>query len=120
MKQETKERKINICGIEYTVKYIEPNSREDVFMGRSDPQQALITINSSMSEEVQKQSLVHEWLHMVLNNYCLEETNNEQLVQTLASELYRCGFEVDTIHDYVQQIEYQRQALKDLTNETGN
>ena len=41
-----KTKKINICGIEYTVNYIEPNSREDPFMGRSDPQKAIITINT--------------------------------------------------------------------------
>lgn len=85
---------INICGIEYTVKYLEPNSREDTFMGRSDPQKAEITINKNMATDIQEQCLIHEWLHAVLGNYCLEETNNEQLVQTLASELYRNGFKV--------------------------
>ena len=88
------ELKINICGITYTVKKIEPNSREDSFMGRTDVQKALITINSTMNEETQEQCLIHEWLHAVLCNYCIEETNNEILVQTLASELYRTGFRV--------------------------
>ena len=83
---------IKICGIWYEVKYIEPNSREDTFMGRMDPQKAVITINRTMSEDVQNQALVHEWLHAVLENYCLEATNDERLVQTLACELYRCGF----------------------------
>lgn len=87
-----KDKKINICGIEYTVNYIEPNSREDTFMGRTDPQKALITINKNMNEKVQDQVLVHEWLHAVLQNYCLED--NEILVQTLASELFRNGFNV--------------------------
>ena len=89
-----KTKKINICGIEYTVNYIEPNSREDPFMGRSDPQKAVITINNTMAEDVQKQTLIHEWLHAVLMNYSLSENNNETLVQTIASELFRNGFEI--------------------------
>ena len=89
-----KTKKINICGIEYTVNYIEPNSREDTFMGRSDLQKALMTINSTMAEDVQKQTLIHEWLHAVLMNYSLDENENEILVQTLASELFRNGFEI--------------------------
>ena len=53
-------RSINICGIEYEVKYIEPNSREDTFMGRTDPQKAIITINKNMSGDMKNQSLIHE------------------------------------------------------------
>lgn len=84
----------NICGINYSVEYLEPNSREDTFMGRTDPQRATITLNKYMPQEMQEQCLIHEWLHAVLCNYALEETNNEILVQTLASELYRNGFKV--------------------------
>ena len=87
-------KKINICGIEYTVNYIEPNSRVDTFMGRSDPQKAIITINSTMHEDVQKQTLIHEWLHAVLENYSLNENDNEILIQTIASELFRNGIEI--------------------------
>lgn len=88
-------KKINICGVEYTVNYIEPNSRVDTFMGRSDPQKATITINSTMAEDVQNQTLIHEWLHAVLTNYSLNvENDNEILVQTIASELFRNGFEI--------------------------
>lgn len=90
----TELKKINICGIEYTINFIEPNSRNDTFMGRSDPQKALITINSTMAEDVQKQTLIHEWLHAVLMNYSLTENDNEILVQTIASELFRNGFSV--------------------------
>ena len=85
---------VNICGIRYEIKHIEPNSREDTFMGRTDPQKAIITINKTMSKNIQEQVLIHEWLHAVLGNYCLEETNNEIMVQTLASELYRNGFKI--------------------------
>ena len=87
-------KKINICGIEYTVNYIESNSRVDTFMGRSDPQKAIITINSTMHKDVLKQTLIHEWLHAVLENYSLNENDNEILIQTIASELFRNGFQI--------------------------
>ena len=54
----------------------------------------MITINSTMAEDVQKQTLIHEWLHAVLMNYSLSENDNEILVQTIASELFRNGFEI--------------------------
>lgn len=83
-----------ICGIDYDVKEIEPNSRADTFMGRSDIVKGEITINKTMSKQQKEQTLIHEWIHCVLDNYCFEEGNNEHLVQTLASELYRNGFKV--------------------------
>ena len=46
-----------------------------------------------MAEDVQKQTLIHEWLHAVLMNYSLSENDNEILVQTIASELFRNLFE---------------------------
>lgn len=84
----------DICGINYSVEFLEPNSREDTFMGRSDSQRAIITINKEMPEDLQQQCLIHEWLHVVLCNYAMEETNNERLVQTLASELFINGFRI--------------------------
>ena len=83
-----------ICGIAYDVKELDPNSRTDTFMGRSDIVKGEITINKTMSKQQKEQTLIHEWIHCVLDNYCLEEGNNEHLVQTLASELYRNGFKV--------------------------
>lgn len=86
--------KVDVCGIEYEVKEIESNSRTDTYMGRSDSKMNLITINKDMPEQQKAQTLVHEWLHCVLDNYCMDETNNEILVQTLASELYRTGYRI--------------------------
>lgn len=86
--------KTDICGIQYSVNYLEPNSREDTFMGRTDPQMASITINKNMPKDIQEQCLIHEWLHAVLCNYAMEQTNDEQMVQALASELFRSGFKV--------------------------
>ena len=87
-------KKLKICGLNYTVEYIQPNSREDTFMGRTDPQKALITINQTMAEDVQQQTLIHEWLHAVLSNYSLAETENETMIQALATELHNAGFKL--------------------------
>lgn len=87
-------KKLKICGLNYTVEYIQPNSREDTFMGRTDPQKALITINQTMAEDVQQQTLIHEWLHAVLSNYSLAENENETMIQALATELHNAGFKL--------------------------
>ena len=87
-------KKLKICGLNYTVEYIQPNSREDTFMGRSDPQKALITINQTMAEDVQQQTLIHEWLHAILSNYSLAENENETMIQALATELHNAGFKL--------------------------
>ena len=87
-------KKLKICGLNYTVEYIQPNSREDTFMGRTDPQKALITINQTMAEDVQQQTLIHEWLHAVLSNYSLAENENETMIQALATELHNAGVEL--------------------------
>jgi Zn-dependent peptidase ImmA (M78 family) len=87
-------KKLKICGLNYTVEYIQPNSREDTFMGRTDPQKALITINQTMAEDVQQQTLIHEWLHAILSNYSLAENENETMIQALATELHNAGFKL--------------------------
>jgi Zn-dependent peptidase ImmA (M78 family) len=87
-------KKLKICGLNYTVEYIQPNSREDPFMGRTDPQKALITINQTMAEDVQQQTLIHEWLHAILSNYSLAENENETMIQALATELHNAGFKL--------------------------
>ena len=83
-----------ICGLPFEIQEIEPSSRSDMNLGMSDSKQMLITIKKDMPKEMKELTLIHEYIHMVLDNYAMEETNNEQLVQTLASELYRTGFRV--------------------------
>lgn len=83
-----------ICGLPFEIKEIEPSSRSDMNLGMSDSKSMLITIKKDMPNEMKELTLIHEYIHMVLDNYAMEETNNEQLVQTLASELYRTGFRV--------------------------
>lgn len=90
--------KVDVCGILFDVQEIESNCRTDGSMGRSDSKMALITLNKEMPKEVKETTLIHEWLHAVLD--CIgygDYTNDEKLVCGLQNELYRAGFRVKKI-----------------------
>lgn len=103
---------VEICGISYEVKFLEPNNREDDFMGRQDPQRAVITINKTVSKEVQQQTLIHEWIHAVLCNHCLDD-RNEPLVQTLACELHRNGFKLPLLEKQGKKIDFKKLYIEE-------
>ena len=89
---------VDVCGIPFKIIEIESNCRTDMSMGRSDSKTATITINKDMPQEVKESTLIHEWLHSVLD--CTgfgEYSNDEKLVSALQNELYRAGFRVKTI-----------------------
>lgn len=81
---------INICGVPFTVKLCEDNFVSDSHFGEITYTKAEIRINKDMPEEMQKQALVHEWLHgaLVLLGFN-DETGDEQLVQGLANAIYQ-------------------------------
>ena len=84
---------IDVSGIPFEVKEVESNSREDPAMGRCDTKQALITINKDMPGAVKDVTLIHEWLHGVLENNGMPEiSSNETFICVLSTELYRNGF----------------------------
>ena len=87
--------RVDICGIPYQVIEVDSNCRADMSMGRADSKTATITINRDMPKEVKESSLIHEWIHSVLD--CTgfgEYSNDEKLVCALQNELYRAGFRV--------------------------
>lgn len=76
---------INVCGVPHKVLMVEDNFTLDSHFGEIDYTKAEIRINKDMPEPMQKQTLIHEWVHGVLvmmgyNN----ETQNEQFVNALA------------------------------------
>lgn len=79
---------ITICGIPHRVMLVEDNFTMDSHFGEINYTRAEIRINRDMPEELQVQTLVHEWLHGALvllgRN---EETQDEQLVQGLAAAI---------------------------------
>lgn len=88
---------VDVCGIKFEVKEVESNARDDGAMGRSDSKMALITLNKDMPKEVKESTLIHEWIHAVLDCTGMSEFNNEKLVCALQNELYRNGFRVKEI-----------------------
>lgn len=89
---------IDVCGIPFKVKEVESNSRTDISMGRCDSKTAVITINRDMPKEVKESTLVHEWIHAVLDCVGMGEySNDEKLICALQNELYRAGFRVKLV-----------------------
>lgn len=89
---------VDVCGIPF--RYIEQVStdRVDSFMGRCDPKMACITINADMTKEMKESTLVHEWLHGILDLQGLGDySNDEKLVSVLGNELYRQGFRIKCV-----------------------
>ena len=76
---------INVCGVPHAIKLVEDNFPGDSHFGEIDYTKAEIHINKDMPEEMQMQTLVHEWMRaaLVMIGYTLE-TNDEHLVQGLA------------------------------------
>ena len=89
---------IDVCGVPFELKEVESNGRNDGSMGRCDAKMAEITLNKEMPEGMKEQTLVHEWLHGVLETNGLpEQSGKETLVCVLSAELYRNGFRVKKI-----------------------
>lgn len=79
---------VNICGIPYAVKVVKDNFTTDAHFGDIKYLEGEIHINKDMPEQLQRQTLVHEWLHgaFVMLGFN-DETNNEQLVTALANAI---------------------------------
>lgn len=65
-----------ILGINYDIKEIEQNAVDDIFMGRCDNKNCIITINKTLSKQQKDLTILHETLHAVshLLNLDLTET----------------------------------------------
>lgn len=84
---------IDVAGVEFELVYDNINKPDDN-MGMSSLKEGKIYINSCLPEQLKEQTLIHEWVHMILDNYGFDESTNEKLVCTLANELYRSGFKI--------------------------
>ena len=83
---------IEICGLPFNLVYRERNSRSDASMGKCDIKDLKIYIDKDMPAEQRRASLVHEWIHAVLDLNGVEA--HEGVVSVLGTELYRSGFRV--------------------------
>lgn len=79
---------INICGVPHKIELCKDNFSIDSHFGEIDYVRAEIKINEDIPEEMQMQTLVHEWLHgaLVMIGFN-EETQNEQFVQALSAAI---------------------------------
>lgn len=89
---------INICGIQHNIKvYSDDFTSTNIHFGEMDYKKCEIRIADNMPEELQMQTIIHEWLHGAFWMLGLNElTSNEQLVQGLAMAIYqtfavKCG-----------------------------
>lgn len=84
--------KVIICGIPFRLMMRERDGSNDMNMGISNTKDTIIAIDNEMSKEQKEATLVHEWVHCVLN---MNGINHEEvLVGVLGTELYRAGFRV--------------------------
>ena len=81
--------KITVMGIEYTVEYVEVVNKEEPRFGQVDFFESRIQIDRSLSEDMKKQTLLHEILHCICQGLGLYDIGeNENAIQSMATALY--------------------------------
>ena len=82
-----KESEMNILGINYQVQEIEQNAPDDIFMGRCDNKNCVITINKTLTEEQKRLTILHEKLHAI--SHLLDLGLTEAQVSGLSVALFK-------------------------------
>ena len=83
-------KKVNICGMPYTVKECEDHFDSDCHCGLIIYSECLIKINKNMHEEMKKATLCHEIMHGILTHMGRQSlSNDEEFVQGLANAIYQ-------------------------------
>lgn len=83
---------IDILGQRYPISYVDCVNKEEPRKGEINFLTHEIRIDSTMPEDLQQQTLLHEVLHAIGDSLGIEElVNNEGTVQSLATALY-CTF----------------------------
>ena len=90
-------KKVNICGMPYTVKECEDHFDSDCHCGLIIYSECIIKINKNMHEEMKKATLCHEIMHGILLNIGREDlSNDENFVTALGNAIY-ASFEVKEV-----------------------
>lgn len=90
-------KKVNICGIPYTVKECEDHFDSDCHCGLIIYSECIIKINKNMHEEMKKATLCHEIMHGILLNIGREDlSNDENFVTALGNAIY-ASFDVKEV-----------------------
>jgi len=83
--------KLKVFGLTYAIERVPYISRDEYRAGEIDFEKQEIRILDSLSVEHQKQTIIHEMIHAIfvglgMNDY----SDNEALVQSLATALHQC------------------------------
>jgi len=95
--------KIDVCGLPIEVRLRKPHVRDDGNMGNADLKRGIIFIESEMPVEVKKQTLIHEWLHLVYDINGIK--HDEHHISIATAELYRNGFRIKVEDDLNKDFE---------------
>ena len=82
---------LTILGITYTIESVASVSRDEYLAGKIDHENQKINILETISGDLKRQTLLHEMLHGIFTGFGLHElSNDETLVQSLATALHQC------------------------------
>lgn len=90
-------KKVNICGIPYTVKECEDHFDSVCHCGLIIYSECLIKINKNMHEEMKKATLCHEIMHGILLNIGREDLSNDENFATVLGNAIYATFEVKEV-----------------------
>lgn len=84
-------RQLKIGGIYYYINEVEwkQESNGNMMFGLTHKESSTIEINTLISPQLQKQTLIHEMLHAVFFEAGIEQDNEEDLVNRIANVLYQ-------------------------------
>lgn len=82
-------RKLKIMATEYAVEEVEQIDKYERLLGQIDYAEQKIKIDKNISEDMKKETLIHEILHGILEKLGYQELNEEeQKVHSIASTMY--------------------------------
>lgn len=90
-------KKVNICGIPYTVKECEDHFDSDCHCGLIIYSECIIKINKNMHEEMKKATLCHEIMHGILLNIGREDLSNDENFVTALGNVVYATFDVKEV-----------------------
>lgn len=81
--------KLKVLATEYEVQEVEQIDKYERLLGQIDYDEQKIKIDKNISEDMKKETLIHEMLHSILEKLGYREMNeDEQKVHSIASTMY--------------------------------
>lgn len=80
--------KIRILGIDYDINYVDCVCKEELRYGQIDVMNCEIRIDRTVSESVQRVTLIHEILHGICSAFSFEKLNDDEIaIQSISTAL---------------------------------